>query len=95
VADSFNPEESVSALSAGRHLAWVMPLMFTGLMSIASCVWFFSGDHAASAELGRRVGVLEQQRTDDVRYRDEMAQRLARMEPVLELIKERLVPASR
>lgn len=78
-----------------KHLTWVAPLAFTGMMAIANVVWFFSGDHAASAELNRRVTTLEQWHEDESKQRQEMALRLARMEPILELIKEKLIPTGR
>jgi hypothetical protein len=93
VSNNANPEDVGGVLLGQRHLAWMMPLAFSGLMAVASTVWFFSGDHAASAELSRRVTVLEQERVDDTRALQEMALRLARMEPVLDLIKEKLVPS--
>ena len=86
-----NPEDTSTVLGAQRHLAWMMPLVFTGLMALVSSVFFLSGDHAKSAELDRRVTHLEEARDADVKNFQEMAQRLARMEPVLELIKEKLV----
>lgn len=83
----------VSAPAPHRWHWWELaPAALIAISMVGGWVWFLSGVSSRASQLDDRVGLLEHARDTQSTKIDGMSDRLARMEPMLDLVVKHLAP---